>query len=198
MVEAYPLHWPAGYPRSNKQKDSRFTTTLGKARDFVKEEIKRLKGKNPIISTDIPLKNDGDLRADWSRYKLDDTGVAVYFDLDGKQVCLCCDSYKKVWDNLHAIGRTIAALRQIDRDGVSDFLNRAFQGFKALPAAGESTTESCWDVLQMNPTKNGAEITAQYKKLAFKLHPDQNSGDSVKMAILNVARKQATDYANTP
>ena len=194
MVEAYPLYWPDEYPRTKHKKLSRFKTTLGKARDFVKDEIKRLGGKSPVISTDIPLKSDGDLRADWSRFRLDDTGVAVYFTLNGNQVCLCCDQYEKVWDNLHAVGRTISALRQIDRDGVSDFLNRAFTGFKALP---ETTVEqkSIWTILSMLPTHDSAVITRQYRIRAKQLHPDAG-GNHEAFTELQAAYNRAIEYAN--
>lgn len=195
MVEAYPLYWPGEYPRTKHQKVSRFTTTLVKARDFVKDEIKRLGGKNPVISTNIPLKGDGDLRADWSKFRMDDTGVAVYFTHNGNQVCLCCDQYQKVWDNLHAVGRTIAALRQIDRDGVSDFLNRAFTGFKALPAESELPKKSIWEVLSMLPTHDTATITRQYRIRAKKAHPDAG-GSQAEFIELQAAYTRAIEYAN--
>lgn len=170
MIESYPLYWPPDYKRSLSQKRARFTTTLGKSRDFVKEEIRRLGGKNPIISTNIPLKNDGDLRADWSRYKIDDIGVAVYFTHNGNQVCLCCDQYDRIWDNLWAIGRTIEALRQIDRDGVSDFLNRTFSGFKML---SDPDQKEWWEILQVEKNSSDDHVKIAYRKKVMETHPDK-------------------------
>lgn len=195
MIESYPLYWPAGYPRTTGQKYSRFKTTLGKARDFVKEEIRRIGGKDPIISTNIPVKQNGDMYADWQRYKTDDIGVAVYFTLNGNQVCLCCDNYHRIWDNLHAIGRTIEALRQIDRDGVSDFLNRAFTGFKALPTETEVPKKSIWDILSMLPTKDTSVITRQYRIRAKQVHPDAG-GSHEAFTELQAAYDRAIEYAN--
>lgn len=195
MIEAYPLCWPNDYPRSKSQKDSRFTTTLGRARDYVKEEIRRIGGKNPVISTDVPLKNDGDLRADWQKYKLDDTGVAVYFEYYGSPVCLCCDTYKKVYDNLHAVGRTIEALRQIDRDGVSDFLKRAFTGFTALPEPGTAMKRNCWDVLNLSATRDKEAIHNKYRELAKEMHPDKG-GSTEAFCELQEARDEAINFYN--
>ena len=195
MIEAYPLHWPENYPRSKSQKDSRFITTPGQARDFVKSEVQRIGGKQPIISTNVPLKADGDLRADWSKYKLDDTGVAVYFTLNGNQVCLCCDSYKKVWDNLKAVGRTIAALRQIDRDGVSDFLNRAFTGFKQLPSGNTNVhMPTCWEVLGISPTKDKSAINSKFRELSRTAHPDAG-GDANFFDALVKAKNKALELS---
>lgn len=181
MIEAYPLCWPAGYPRSTQQKYSRFKTTLAHARDFVKEEVRRLGATDLIISSNVPTRKDGELHGDWQRFKVKDHGAAVYFTLNGKQVCLCCDTYERIYDNLRAIGRTIEALRQIDRDGVSDFLNRAFAGFTAIPE--RTGKPSCWDVLGMEPTKDEAAITKRYKELAKAAHPDAGGSDEAFTAL---------------
>lgn len=195
MIEAYPLCWPPAYPRTSRRKDSRFKTTLGNARDYVKAEIKRIGGFEPVISTNIPLKNDGDLRADWSRYKFDDPGVAVYFMRNKQQVCLCCDSYERVWENLYAVGRTIEALRQIDRDGVSDFLNRTFTGFKALPESVNINQKSIWAILgfQSLPASE-ADIHTAYKRKAKELHPDAPGGSTGAFNELSEAYKLALDH----
>lgn len=196
-IEAYPLYWPQGYGRTTHSQRARFVTTLGKARDYVKDEIRRLGGKHPIISTNIPLKNDGDLRADWTKYKTDDKGVAVYFEHKGNQVCLCCDKYNTVWDNLYAIGRTIAALRQIDRDGVSDFLNRAFTGFKALPDNSTINMFKEWhNVFGLPETATVDMIKSRYKELSKFYHPDMPNGDKDKFQEINNAYEQAKKIKN--
>lgn len=192
MIEAYPLCWPAEYPRNQATKDSRFKTTLARSRDFVKDEIDRLKASDPIISTNIPLKADGDLRADWSRFKIDDAGVAVYFMRNGVQVCLCCDTYKRVHENLYAIGRTIAGLRQIDRDGVSDFLNRTFSGFKGLPEVSSFNQKSIWEILGIAAIPADINIVHKsFKAKAKLLHPDALTGSVEAFQELQQAYKQA-------
>jgi hypothetical protein len=196
MIEAYPLCWPHDYSRTptNKIRNSRFRTTLGAARDYVKAEIKRLDGKDPIISTNIPLKQDGDLRADWSRARIDDHGASVYFMRNKVQVCLCCDTYSKVWENLHAIGRTIEALRQIDRDGVSDFLNRTFTGFKALPESVVLNQKSIWEILGLTVKPGSIDaIHLAYKQKAKQLHPDLG-GSAESFQELQTAYKQAKSH----
>ena len=52
---------------------------------------------------------------------------------------LACDLFREVRLNMHAIGLTIGAMRQIERCGASSMLERAFRGFMAaLPARGET------------------------------------------------------------
>jgi hypothetical protein len=198
MIEAYPLCWPLSYSRTISRKKSRFKITLGQARDFVKDEVRRLGGTDLVISTNIPIKDNGDLRADWSRYRIDDPGVAVYFSRknpNGKgQICLCCDTYEWVWENLYAIGRTIEALRQIDRDGVSDFLDRAFTGFKALPEQVESTAD-IWAALGLQRKPESlAEVKEAYRNRLQVVHPDKPTGSTELFHQLQRAYSAAQNF----
>ncbi len=53
---------------------------------------------------------------------------------------LACDLFNEVRLNMHAIGLTVEAMRQIERCGASSMLERAFRGFMAaLPARGETS-----------------------------------------------------------
>jgi hypothetical protein len=52
---------------------------------------------------------------------------------------LACDLFTEVRLNMHAIGLTVEAMRQIERCGASSMLERAFRGFMAaLPAKGQT------------------------------------------------------------
>ena len=42
MIEAFPLSWPMGWPRTRLQVEARFNLTFGRARDDLLEEIGRL------------------------------------------------------------------------------------------------------------------------------------------------------------
>jgi hypothetical protein len=60
MKEAYPLSWPDGWKRVARRSRSRFEVSgFGKARDFLLAEIRRMGGTGVILSTNIPLRNDG-------------------------------------------------------------------------------------------------------------------------------------------
>ena len=87
---------------------------------------------------------------------------------------------------MRAVGLTIASLRQIERGGASGMLDRALDGFKALPEA-----RSWRDILQMqgeHPTR--AEITEQFRLLASTHHPDKG-GDTTTFAAITQAYHEA-------
>lgn len=122
-----------------------------------------------IISTNVPIRKDG---LPYSNFrKVEDTGVAVYFTLDGNPYCLPCDKWDRVEDNVAAIAAHISAMRGIERWGVGTS-HDVYTGFKALPNVGETTMEDCWSVLGITPTDKVDAITKQYKILSKSCHPD--------------------------
>lgn len=115
MTEAYPLAWPAGWPRTphHKRTSGAFNSTFNKTMIEVRNEVGRLGGRYIIISSDIPLRQDGFPYASSPEPK--DPGIAVYFEKGGKQRVFACDQYDKAWKNLRAIQKTIEAIRGIER-----------------------------------------------------------------------------------
>lgn len=196
-MQACPLQWPVGYKKTLQPQRSRFSTTLARARDEIKREVEAIDGSDLIISTNIPVNKDGELRSDYARYNKDlqkQTGVAIYFTRAKQPVSLCCDTYDTVWDNMHAIALSLEKLRAIGRYGVSDFLNRAFNGFGALPAPGE-TTFNYWQVLGFEgPPADFSLVESNYKKLRYERHPDSRYGSHELFVELQEAYQQAKKY----
>jgi hypothetical protein len=185
LVAAYPLQWPDGWKRTKTPGASKFKTHASKAFDFLRWEIQRMGGTNTVISTNLPLKNDGTPRLDREPV---DSGVAVYFTREEKQLVFACDQYSYVRDNLYAIGKTIEAMRGIERWGASEMMERIFTGFKQLPAqAGEG--EDCWMVLGIAPMSDERMVRLSHKDLIRKLHAAQ--ADSAEFARVNVSRDDA-------
>lgn len=186
--QAFPLAWPVGYPRteSYKRKRSDFKPrNFGAARDDLMAEIRRLSGRNAILSTNIPLRQDGLPYANMGR--IQDPGVAVYFQRNGKSLVLACDRWDRIEDNLRAIELTIDAMRGMERWGCSDMLNRAFTGFTALPPPlAPQPKRAWWEVLGVSQLTPTAMVEAQYKILAKLAHTDQG-GSHEKMVELNAA-----------
>lgn len=180
----YPLAWPFGYPRAKSRRSSQFKVTFDKALSELADEIDRLGGTDPILSTNIALRLDGQLRRD--RIEPSDPGVAVYFTHKGKQKAFACDTYYTVRDNIRAIGKTIEALRSIERNGASHLLERALSAFDMLTAPGKSW----WDVLECRPDATRTVIEANFRRLARDRHPD-NGGTHEAMSALNEARDAA-------
>jgi hypothetical protein len=189
-IEAYPLAWPTGWKRTKLRRDSNFKMTTEKAHKELINEIGRMGGEQLIISTGVPLRQDGRMRMDREPV---DPGVAVYFQREGKGVVFACDTYDSVGENLRAIGVTIGSLRAIERHGASELLERAFSGFKQLAAENEG--ESWWKTLQLPADASVVDIESAYRRLAKFAHPDQPGGSNVGMAALNAAKAQGLSVA---
>lgn len=171
-VTAYPLCWPEGWKRTDpwRRSGSPFSRK-GRERCVTElmEEIRRLGGRNPVLSSMLALRQDGLPYARQPR--TDDPGIAVYFTYKNRQMCFACDTYAVDEANIWAIKLTIEALRGIERWGASDMMDRAFTGFEALPAPNWRRT------LELEPDATLADAESAYKRLALKHHPDQGGDE---------------------
>ena len=183
MIENFPLYWPEGWKRTpaHSRMRSAFRRTTGEVRNFLIHEIGMLGGLRVVISTNVPTRGDGLFYA--SAREPEDPGVAVYFERRGKPICFACDQYKTVRENLQAVAMTIEALRGIKRWGASDMLERAFQGFAALPAAGWRT------ILRVGAGVTLAEAEAAFRARVQEGHSDH--GGEADMHTLVQARDEA-------
>lgn len=186
-ITAHPLCWPVARPRTaaNKRHRSGFEVkSFAVARDELLKELRRLKAKGVVLSTNVELRQDGLPYA--GRRQPDDVGVAVYFTLNGRPLCFACDCWDRIEDNLRGITKTVEALRGIARWGSGDMLEAAFSGFAALPAAPASGGR-WWEVLGVAATATYAEVKQKCRELMAKYHPDRNGGDDAKFKELGIA-----------
>ncbi|AMV24073.1 DnaJ domain protein [Gemmata sp. SH-PL17] len=164
-IEAYPLQWPAGKPRTIRPERSRFDVSFARARAQVLHEVKLLGGTQPVLSTNIPLRKDGLPYATFKEPR--DQGVAVYFTLKGRPMCFACDRWETIRENMQAVAKTIEALRGIERWGSGSMVEQAFTGFVALPSP-----KSPYDVLGVPKGATVTEIEAAFRQKVKIAHPD--------------------------
>jgi hypothetical protein len=185
LGESFPLDWPVGYPRTHSRSRAPYKATAGRARDQVIREL-RLMGVpdwNVIISTNCPISSRTSqflvMRSEPS-----DTGVAVYFRKEEKPYVLACDRWDHVADNLRAIALTLEAMRGMDRWGVSEMLERVFQGFTALPAPeDEAAPRSWWEVLGVSRIADLDYIEERYRALLKTHHPDAGGSHAIAAEV---------------
>jgi hypothetical protein len=186
-VQAFPLQWPPGRPRTpaNQRERSKFKVPgIGTARDELLREVRLMGGRHAVISSNLRIKGDGLPYAD--QRQPDDAGVAVYYtDRKGRQKCFACDRWRKVEENMRAVAKAIEALRGIARWGTGEMVEAAFTGFSALPPA--TVTQRRWhEVLGLPPASTRDQVAEAYRRLSLERHPDRG-GTTEQQAELNAA-----------
>jgi hypothetical protein len=202
MIKRYPLSWPAGWKRTEERKAARFRRgthrmgrwserrelSISEATERVFQEFRTMKIEEVVISTNLVLTSFGTPRSEQKEPR--DPGVAVYWYRNRKPQCMAIDLYDRVADNLAAIAASLTAMRTLERHGGIQVMERAFQGFAALPErVGRSWREVLVFPDGYNPTTE--QIESSFRKLAKDVHPDKQNGSHAAMAELNAARAAA-------
>ena len=199
-ITNYPLSWPTSQVRTepSKRRHAAFTTrrssgfsygasrkhSIAESARALELEIKRMSGKNMIISSNLKVKSNG---LPYSNQRTpDDPGVAVYFNWSKRDLVFAADKWLSIEDNLWAIVKHIEALRGQERWGVGS-LDQAFAGYAALP---DPDARDWWEVLFIKSTATNEEIKQAYIKLAKQHHPDAG-GDPLMFDQVQKAYDQA-------
>lgn len=200
-VTTYPLDWPVGWERTPEQYRRRAYSTFGhitfdRARRSLLDELRKLKARDVVLSTNQPLRLDGQPLA--ATRIITDPGVAVYITrTDGRQYAMARDAYVEMAANMRSLALAIEHLRGLERHGGDLMVERAFSGFAALPAPGQRP--SCWVILGIDPVTEARlldpalrakAINEAYRAKARVLHPDAGGTDQ-QMSELNAARNEA-------
>ena len=189
-VTPYPLCWPIGWERTasawrhraySKFKDN----TFDRARRTLLDELRKLKARDIVLSTNQPIRLDGIPYA--ATRIITDPGVAIYFTRsNGKQLVLAQDRYVEIEANIRSLG--LAIEHQRGRRSGDQLMEMAFSGFAALPAPG--ARPSCWAVLGLAGESSTDEIERAFREASRTRHPDVGGSDSA-MIELNQARADA-------
>lgn len=194
VIDAYPLAWPSGKPRTPRHRIERSRFDPGNRPTEVanvRSELVRLGAKGIVVSTNMRLRRDGLPYA--ADRPPEDQGVAVYFTYAGGQKCFACDRWTKIEENLRAIFKSVEAIRGLERWGSKSFVEAAFAGFSALPAPGAHAKRDWRQVFGVSQHWSGDafEIKGRYRRLASERHPDAPDGSHDAMSELNGARDEA-------
>lgn len=181
---SYPLKWPDGWPRvtAGMRRSAPYKTSLDHAIRDLLDDLRKMGAKDVTISSNVRVT----LGVKLTENEVKDPGVAVYWThKSGEPRVMACDHWGRLRDNVRAIGLTVAALRQIERCGASGMLDRALEGFKALPEA-----PSCWHVIGLPKGSSQALVTTRFRELAATHHPDRG-GDPVAFGQITQAYHEA-------
>lgn len=212
-ITAHPLCWPDGWSRTPgyaRKNDSIFSKrrldgvygwlslTFDGARRGLIEELERLKATGVILSSNVPLRLDGQPRGQEGERRYEDPGIAVYFTYKGRPMVMASDRYDTIAGNMRSLALAIEAMRQLERHGGGVMMEKAFAGFSALPPPeGSESKRPWWEVFgyPADPDERAefslAEIEARFRNLSKKRHPDVDGGSVEAMTELNVAMEDA-------
>lgn len=205
----YPLQWPENTPRTSPE--ARRSSKFGQKRNGqvspyeaakdVHRELDRMVGTSFVsITSMLPTRHDG---LPYSDGRVDQPGVAVWFVHHGHERVLACDAWSTPGENMRAIALTLDALRGMERWGVAEAVERAFAGFAALPAGGDTAPEQppapkkrpwreviggAWPELE--PAELLVLAKARHRRAIATAHPDAG-GDHDRAAELNAALAEA-------
>lgn len=168
-----------------------------RARKLLYEELERMNASNVVLSSNLPLRLDGEARAGAALHGAS-PGCAIYFTFRGKPMVMACDRFSALAANVRSLGLAIEAMRALERHGGGQMMERAFTGFSALPPpAGSKPRRPWWVVLgyPADPAErellSAPEVEARFRHLAQSRHPDKTGGSTDAMAELNEARDEA-------
>lgn len=183
-INAYPLQWPPGWPRTQQREQWRGQVTLPSALADLQKEARLLGITSLVLSSNVTLGSE----------RPADPGVVAYGFYDKAQVAIPCDRWATVAGNVRAIAKTIEAMRGMERWGAKQMIRAMFQGFTALP--GATAGQRDWRTVlghdpASRPLQSREAIMARYRDLAAVRHPDKPGGSTEAMAELNVAKEQA-------
>ena len=189
--KAYPLQWPAGWPKTppHSRERSKFKTTLAGALSNLKRQIELMGGRNVLLSSNYTLGADNPK----------EPGVCAYFEWcehpnaypqKWQNMAIPCDRWSRIDDNVQAIALTVEAMRGMERWGAKHMIAAMFTGFKALPASING--QSCWEILNIDSSASAEQIQTRYRELVKVHHPDAG-GNADKFRQIQEAFKFALD-----
>jgi len=193
MTQAYPLHWPLGFPRTQHAGNSQFRTSYDAAVANVTNSLRRFSQEsrkdivNLIISSNVTMMQDTPK----------DGGVAVYFRWDNMDCCIAVDRYRLPRENLQAIHHVIEAERTKLRHGGLNIVRTAFRGYAALPppkGPDGQIAAPWWQTLGLPEGATLEQAEARWRELVKEHHPDRG-GDPAKFNLATNAIRQAREEA---
>lgn len=193
------LEWPDGYDRTpdSERERARFDTPESRCWGHIQDQIRLMGATDLVIETAKPHKKDGTPLA--RAREPDDPGAVVRWRMHGRGYAIACDRWTKVRDNLRAIGKTLEAMRGIERWGAVTN-EQAFQGLESLPPPTQATRATAvahqlepHEVLGVSPEAPEDVVRAAFRALARKAHPDQGGSEAALKRLVNAKEAMLGD-----
>lgn len=159
LVTFRPLSMPLDPPTWDGWKSSPFSASWSATVDLLTRELRHLEPESTILEVDL---RESDLRIDGlprANAKAASPGVILTLlkvpVADGRDLRYPCSTFRSWEDNVRGIALSLEALRKVDRYGVTK-RGEQYQGWKELPAAGESTRMRGEELIELFGSKRAA------------------------------------------
>jgi hypothetical protein len=198
IVRFRPLPtWP--HPVTKGRRSSTFRVDWTRTLNELEYEIDRLSGRDVIIGAGL---SERDIRIDgWPKSNASwlHPGIELSFDSRYGRLIYATDVFYDWRDNLRAIALGLAALRAVDRYGITR-RGEQYSGWKALPTGSgdPATAEEAWGVLLnaagIRPDGPNAQaarsngFASVYRQAVKRAHPDTGGQPEVFRRV-EAARK---------
>lgn len=193
---AHPLHWPNGFPRTQKWEKSINSSfkqglTVQEALTFLYDELNELGAQKATLHTDY--ENIEQPRS--MRRVGQDNGAAVNLEINERIYRLACDRWVGVEQNIYALHLALRNLRSIVLWGVGNVEN-AFGGYAShVPSVAEVSSAPSsaaaleeWRLtLGLGPTATLEDAQAVYRRRAKSCADNQD-----ELIKLNLAMDEAS------
>jgi hypothetical protein len=186
--------WPG--EKHRQRRNSPFKGSWANTLTTLDRELSHLRAKDILFQGYF---REDEIRLDgWPRAGVSprEPGIVVSFTTPNGDLAFPCDTYTKYTDNLRAIALGLAALRAVERYGVTR-RNEQYKGWAKLPPA--PTRMSAPDALVFVALHSGlTEITVAnfkdaYRAAAKRLHPDSGDGANVHLFRLLQQAKEVLE-----
>lgn len=182
--------WPGKPTPSYARKRSTFRASYPDTLALLASEIEKLNGKGIVIQayfTRGEIRNDG-----WPRSSArpSQPGVIVSFHAAKGALSFPCDTFDAWEDNLRAIAKSLEALRQVDRYGVTRS-SEQYRGFAQIeaPGAAKSMDKSSAEAFIRAHGNGSGTLPDAYRYAARVLHPDMSTGSHEQFVKLQEAKR---------
>jgi hypothetical protein len=172
-----PVVWPSGNRTpASARAYSRFKASYSATLNLLVRELRYLgvyQGDTVVFETGF---QEHEIRLDGlprRGAKPADPAIILSFESRYGPLRYGCDTYATHDANLRAIALALEALRAVDRYGVTK-RGEQYQGWKALPAAGETMTARTAAIVirDMAEVTNELPLADAARRAARKVHPD--------------------------
>ena len=173
--------WPGEKRRERKR--SPFKGTWGNTLQVLDRELGHLRARDIVVQGFF---REEDIRLDgWPRSSAAprEPGVILTFETPNGPLSFPCDTYLDWEDNLRAIALALAALRAVERYGVTR-RQEQYKGWAKLPPAPAKMSRAdalVFLALHSDIPTPAADIPKAYRQAAAKLHPDNKETGNVHL-----------------